>query len=107
MPRVRELQKRRQRRALHREVFLDADHSTLRPARKLNSARQPVRIRRREPNNLSNRLAAVRRHRSTNLGAVEIDLLGQDRFRKVVAVALLLGQAETDALHENHSKSAD
>jgi hypothetical protein len=46
--------------------------------------------RRREPNDLSNRLAAVRRHQAQNLGSIENDLLGEDRFRKMVAVALFL-----------------
>jgi hypothetical protein len=32
--------------------------------------------RRRKPNNLPIRLAAIRRHRSKNLGSIEIDLLG-------------------------------
>jgi hypothetical protein len=32
--------------------------------------------RRRKPNDLSLRLAALRRHRGSNLGSVEIDLLG-------------------------------
>jgi hypothetical protein len=49
--------------------------------------------RRGKPNNLSNRLAAIRRHRSENLGSVEIDLLGQDRFRKMVALAVFLAHA--------------
>ncbi len=46
--------------------------------------------RRGKPNDLSNRLAAVRRHRATNLGSIKNDLLGQGRFREVVALALLL-----------------
>jgi hypothetical protein len=36
--------------------------------------------RRRKPHDLSDRLAAVRRHRSQNLGPVENDLLGEARF---------------------------
>ena len=43
-----------------------------------------------KPNDLSNRLAAIRRHRTTNLGPVENDLLGQGRLREMVAVALFL-----------------
>jgi len=46
--------------------------------------------RRRQPHNLSCRLAAVRRYRGKNLGPLEIDLLGKDWFRKMVALALLL-----------------
>jgi hypothetical protein len=46
--------------------------------------------RRRKPNDLFNRLATIRRHEPQNLGSVENDLLGEDRFRKMVAVALLL-----------------
>jgi hypothetical protein len=46
--------------------------------------------RRRKPNDLSLRLAAIRRHRSAHMGTIETHLLGEDRFRKVVAVALLL-----------------
>lgn len=46
--------------------------------------------RRRKPNDISNRLATVRRHRATNLGSIKNDLLGQGRFREVVALALLL-----------------
>ena len=53
-----------------------------------------ARIRRwtrcRKSNDLSDRLAAVRRHRATNLGSIKNDLLGQGRFREVVALALLL-----------------
>ena len=46
--------------------------------------------RRGKPNDLSDRLAAVRRHRATNLGSIKNDLLGQGRFREMVALALLL-----------------
>ena len=46
--------------------------------------------RRRKPNDLSHRLAAVRRHRTAHLGPVEINLLGQSRLREVVALALFL-----------------
>jgi len=46
--------------------------------------------RRRESNSLSHRLAAIRRHGSTHLGTVEAYLLGKNRFREVVAVALFL-----------------
>ena len=53
-----------------------------------------ARIRRwtrcRKSNDLSDRLAAVRRHRTENLGSFKNDLLGQARFREVVALALLL-----------------
>ena len=44
----------------------------------------------RKPNDLSRRLAAIRRHRSKNLGPLEVDLLGKDRFREMVAMALFL-----------------
>ena len=46
--------------------------------------------RRGESDHLSHRLAAVWRHRSSNLGSIKNDLLGQDRFREMVALALLL-----------------
>jgi len=46
--------------------------------------------RRRKPNDLSDRLAAVRRHRTENLGSIKNDLLGEDRLREMVAVALFL-----------------
>jgi len=36
--------------------------------------------RRRKPNDLSDRLAAVRRHRTENLGSIKNDLLGQGRL---------------------------
>ena len=47
--------------------------------------------RRRKPNHLSDRLAAVWGHGTENLGSIETDLLGEDRFREMVALALLLG----------------
>ena len=46
--------------------------------------------RRGKSNHLSHRMAAIRRHRSENLGPVQIDLLGEGRFRKMVAVAIFL-----------------
>ena len=46
--------------------------------------------RRRKPNDISHRLATVRCHRATNLGSIKNDLLGQGRFREVVALAILL-----------------
>ena len=46
--------------------------------------------RRGESNNLSNRLAAIRRNRPKNPGSIEVNLLGQGRFREMVAVALFL-----------------
>ena len=50
----------------------------------------------RKPNNLSDRLAAVWGYRSKNLGAVQSDLLVQDQFRKMVALAILLvGSSQT------------
>jgi hypothetical protein len=51
--------------------------------------------RRRKPNDLSHRLAAVRRHRSKNLGSIEVNLLGQNQFRKMVAVALFLDPSQS------------
>ena len=48
--------------------------------------------RRCKPNHLSHRLAAVRRHRTENLGTVEGDLLGENRFREMVALALFLNR---------------
>jgi hypothetical protein len=46
--------------------------------------------RRGKPNRLSRRLAAIRDYRSENLGSVQIDLLGQDGLRKMVALAIFL-----------------
>jgi len=46
--------------------------------------------RRRQSNHVSDRMATVWRHRSKDLGTVAHDLLGEDRFREMVAVALLL-----------------
>lgn len=46
--------------------------------------------RRRKSNRLSHRLATIRRHRNKNLGTNKAHLLGQDRIREVVAVALFL-----------------
>ena len=43
-----------------------------------------------QPNRLSHRLAAIRRYGAAHLGTVEANLLGKNRFRKVVALALLL-----------------
>ena len=51
--------------------------------------------RRRKPNDLSHWLAAVRRHRSKNLGSIEVNLLGQNQFRKMVAVALFLDPSQS------------
>lgn len=55
------------------------------------TARLRRRRRRREPNHLSQRLAAIRVRIVPELGAIAPDLLGEDRIRKVVAVAILLG----------------
>jgi hypothetical protein len=49
--------------------------------------------RRCQPNRLSHRLAAIRRHGAAHLGAVKADLLGKDRLREVVALALFLVSA--------------
>ena len=46
--------------------------------------------RRRQSNHVSHRMAAVWSDRTADLGSVSNDLLGQDRLRKVVALALLL-----------------
>jgi len=46
--------------------------------------------RRRKPNDLSYRLATVRRYRTADLGPVKNDLLGESRLREVVALALFL-----------------
>jgi hypothetical protein len=46
--------------------------------------------RRRQSHHLSDRMAAVWRHRAKDVGTVAHDLLGEDRFREMVAVALLL-----------------
>jgi hypothetical protein len=43
-----------------------------------------------ESNNISDRVAAIWRHRSENLGTIANDLLGENRFREMVAVAVLL-----------------
>jgi len=53
--------------------------------------------RRCKPNDLSNGLAAVRGYRSKNLGSVEVNLLVQDQFRKVVALALFLDRSRQEA----------
>jgi hypothetical protein len=46
--------------------------------------------RRGQSNHLSYRLAAVWRHSASNLGSIKDDLLGQNRLREMVALALLL-----------------
>ncbi|HEY7320051.1 MAG TPA: hypothetical protein VIE89_20970, partial [Candidatus Binatia bacterium] len=46
--------------------------------------------RRRKPHSLSYRLAAIRGYRASHLGTLQVHLLGQDRVRKVVALALFL-----------------
>jgi hypothetical protein len=46
--------------------------------------------RRGKPHYLSDGLAAVWPDQAENVGAIEGDLLGQSRFREMVAVALLL-----------------
>ena len=56
------------------------------------TARVRRRARRGKSNDLSDRLAAFRHYRSPNLGAIATDLLGEDRVRKVVALALLLSR---------------
>ena len=48
------------------------------------------RARRRKPNHVSHILAAIWGNRAPNLGAIASDLLGQNRLREVVPVALLL-----------------
>jgi hypothetical protein len=45
---------------------------------------------RRQPNRLSHRLAAIRRYRAAHLGTVKAYLLGENRLREVVALALFL-----------------
>ncbi|MFQ5682412.1 MAG: hypothetical protein ACE5HC_03975 [Candidatus Binatia bacterium] len=49
------------------------------------------RARRSQPNDLPNRLAALRGNRSAHLGPVESYLFRQGSLREVVALALLLG----------------
>jgi hypothetical protein len=44
--------------------------------------------RRCQPNRLSHRLAAIRRYGTPHLGSVKAYLLGKNRFREVVALAL-------------------
>jgi hypothetical protein len=46
--------------------------------------------RRCQPNHLSYRLAAIRRDGAAHLGAVKAYLLGENRLREVVALALFL-----------------
>ncbi len=46
--------------------------------------------RRRKPNHVSYRVAAIRRHGGANLGAVPLDILGENRIREMVVVALFL-----------------
>jgi hypothetical protein len=61
--------------------------------------------RRCKSNDLSNGLAAVRGYRSKNLGAVQIDLLVQDRFRKMVALALFLDRSrKAGNFHDRHKR---
>jgi hypothetical protein len=48
------------------------------------------RARRCKQNDLSHILAALWGHRNTDLGSLAAHLLGQDRIREVVVVALLL-----------------
>ncbi len=63
--------------------------------------------RRRKPNDLSNRLAAIRRDRSTNLGPIKNGLLGKDRLREMVAVALLLSFLSENCLFRKQTGDAD
>jgi hypothetical protein len=53
--------------------------------------------RRCEPNRLSHRLAAVRRHGAAHVGTVKAYLLGKNWFREVVAVALFLNLGRASA----------
>jgi hypothetical protein len=46
--------------------------------------------RRCQPNHLSHRLAAIRHYGAAHLGTVKAYLLGKNRFREVVALALFL-----------------
>jgi hypothetical protein len=46
--------------------------------------------RRRQSNHVSDRMAAVWSDRTADLGSVSNDLLGENRLREMVAVALLL-----------------
>jgi hypothetical protein len=46
--------------------------------------------RRCQSNRLSYRLAAIRRDRTAHLGTIKAYLLGKNRFREVVALALFL-----------------
>jgi hypothetical protein len=48
------------------------------------------RARRRQSHDVSHGLAAVWDHRAAHLGTVTVSLLGQDRIRKMVALALFL-----------------
>ena len=61
--------------------------------------------RRREPNHLSDRMAAVRRNGASDLGTIADDLLGQNRIRKVVALAVFLGGG-AEKLTRGHDQGA-
>jgi hypothetical protein len=50
--------------------------------------------RRCQPNRLSHRLAAIRRDGTADLGTIKAYLLGKNRFREVVALALFLSLLE-------------
>jgi hypothetical protein len=50
--------------------------------------------RRCQPNHLSRRLAAIRCYGAAHLGTVKAYLLGKNRFREMVALALFLIQRE-------------
>ena len=62
--------------------------------------------RRGKSNDLSDWVAALRRHRSAYLGAQQSDLLGEGRFREVVVVALFLKNVSRTIRNERHKKYA-
>jgi hypothetical protein len=64
--------------------------------------------RRCKPHSLSHRLAAIRRNGAAHLGTVKAYLLGKDRFREVVALALfLIYSANTQSLYSLKEKGRE
>jgi len=60
--------------------------------------------RRRDSNHLSHQLAAIRRHRAASLGTIKVHLLGQDRLREVVAVAIFLNTSHQCGIQKSLSR---
>jgi len=62
--------------------------------------------RRGKSHDLSDRLAAIRNDGPKNAGSIEVNLLGQARFRKMVAVALFLASSDSDRVAAMREKGA-